>query len=68
MKTKALLFGICFMSLLTYASTANAVEQMMCDTIVIDCGDGPVTNGLICGSNGSELADAARDIAHAVCD
>lgn len=46
----------------------SASAEVQCDTIVIDCGDGPVTNGLICGSSGRELVKEARELADAVCN
>lgn len=66
MKLKVLLFGICFVSFMGFSNSASA--EVQCDTIVIDCGDGPVTNGLICGSSGRELVKEARELADAVCN
>ena len=66
MKRSILLLAVLAFSFMGFSNSASAAVE--CDTIVIDCGDGPVTNGLICGSNGRETVKAARELADSVCN
>jgi hypothetical protein len=66
MKNKSLLIALCFVSLM--GTTYSAKAKMDCQTVVVDCGEGPVTNGQFCWDHPSEAREAVRELFDAVCN
>ncbi|MCY1636756.1 hypothetical protein [Marinifilum sp. D737] len=66
MKIKSLFIALCFVSLM--GTTYSVKAEKDCQTVVVDCGDGPVTNGQFCWDDPSEAKKAVRELFDAVCN
>ncbi|MCY1636419.1 hypothetical protein [Marinifilum sp. D737] len=65
MKIKSLFIALCFVSLM--GTTYSVKAEKDCQTVVVDCGNGPVTNGQYCYDSPSEAVGAVRELFKAVC-